>query len=248
MTAPSTEDLRPADAAPANPGSMPGWHVVADLTPPELIASRRLKVVRLLVLIAVVIVAAGCVGGYYYAHQQATAAADDLAAAQATSATLQAQQRRYTSVTTLQHAIDAVRGQVATLMTDDVDFSALIGDITAALPAGMSITQAQVTITPTGAVGAAGGPGGAGSAGNVGGASALDASGDTHIGTITLAGTGTGKTLDDLAAYVQKLRSVAGVFDPYPLTNVVGETGTTFSLQITLTAARLSHAFDTGGK
>lgn len=239
MAAPSTEDLRPADPAPVNPGSMPGWHVVADLTPPELIAARRLRVVRLLVLIAVAVVAAGCVGGYLLARQQAAAATVDLNAAQARSTMLQAQQRQYSSVTALQNAIGGVQGQVAALLADDVDFSALLGDIGAALPAGMTITQAQVTITPTNGVGGSTGT-------NAGGPGALDASDATHIGTVTLSGTGS--TLDQLPVLVQRLGAIKGVFDPYPLTNVASDTGTTFSVQLTLTDARLSHAFDAGGK
>jgi hypothetical protein len=238
MAAP-TGELNPADLSTGRPGSMPGWHVVADLTPPELIAARRLKVVRLLVLIVVVVVAAACAGGYYFARQQAEAAATDLAGAQARSTTLQAQQRGLAGVTALQGSLNAIRGQVATLLAADVDFSALLGDIGAALPAGMTIGQAAVTITPTISSGNAGNA-------NSGGAAALDASGTAHIGTVTLSGTG--RTLDDLSVFIQHLRAIHGVFDPYPLTNQVAEAGTTYSVQITVTDARLSHAFDTEGK
>jgi hypothetical protein len=246
MAAPTTGEFTLGDTSAGHIGSMPGWHVVADLTPPELIAARRLKVVRLLVLIVVVIVAAACAGGYYFARQQAAAAATDLEAAQATSTTLQAQQRSFAGVTALQGTLDAVRGQIATLLAADVDFSQLLGDIGAALPPGMTINQAAITITPP-ADGKAG-------SGDAGGASALDASGVTHIGTVTLAGTG--QTLEDLPVFIQRLRAIDGVFDPYPLANQVvttgsdigAGTGTTYSVQITLTDARLSHAFDMEAK
>jgi hypothetical protein len=244
MAAPTTGEFTLGDTSAGHLGSMPGWHVVADLTPPELIAARRLKVVRLFVLVVVVIVAAACAGGYYLARQQAAAAATDLEAAQATSTTLQAQQRSFAGVTALQGTLDAVRGQIATLLAADVDFSQLLGDIGAALPPGMSINQASVTITPPTD----------GKAASAGGASALDASGVTHIGTVTLAGTG--QTLEDLPVFIQRLGAIDGVFDPYPLANQVvttgsdsgAGTGTTYSVQITLTDARLSHAFDMEAK
>ena len=239
MAAPTTGEISLGDNASGHPGSMPGWHVVADLTPPELIAARRLKVVRLLVLIVVVIVAAACGGGYYLARQQAAAAAADLEAAQATSTTLQAQQRSFAGVTALQGTLDAVRSQIATLLAGDVDFAKLLGDIGAALPPGMTIDQAAVTITLPTATGRSG-------SADAGGASALDASGVTHIGTVTLAGTG--QTLEDLPVFIQHLGAIDGVFDPYPLTNQVVEAGTTYSVQITVTDARLSHAFDVEAK
>jgi hypothetical protein len=110
----------------------------------------------------------------------------------------------------------------------------------------MTINQAAITITPP-ADGKAG-------SGDAGGASALDASGVTHIGTVTLAGTG--QTLEDLSVFIQRLRAIDGVFDPYPLANQVVETGsdggaaagTTYSVQIAVTDARLSHTFDMEAK
>jgi hypothetical protein len=139
-----------------------------------------------------------------------------------------------------------VRGQIATLLAADVDFSKLLGDIGAALPPGMTINQAAITITPP--------ADGKAASGDAGGASALDASGVTHIGTVTLAGTG--QTLEDLPVFIQRLGAIDGVFDPYPLANQVvatgsdsgAGTGTTYSVQITLTDARLSHAFDMEAK
>jgi hypothetical protein len=56
--------------------------------------------------------------------------------------------------------------------------------------------------------------------------------------------------------FIQRLGAIDGVFDPYPLTNQVvttggdsgAGTGTTYSVQITITDARLSHAFDMEAK
>lgn len=231
----------PEQAQPGTTGSMPGWHIVADLTPPELIASRRLGVVRFVVLLVVLVVAACCVGGYLYAKGQAGLAAQDLATEQATTQSLLNSQRSYSGVTALQNAISDIRNDTATLMAQDVDIAALLGRVGDALPRGMAITKVDLTIN------AATGSSGASASNGTSGPGSLDASGSGHIGTVTLTGTGT--RLADLPAFIDRLSGIDGVFAPYPLTNQTTDDGTNFSLQLTLTDALLSHKFDvTGGK
>ncbi len=227
------------EAAPsAAPTStdMPGWHIVADLTPPELIASRRLKVVRFVVLLALLLVAAAGAGGYVYTKSLAKLAAQDLATEQITTEALLKEQRTYSDITALQRAIDEVRGQTATLMAADVDVDALLGEIWQALPDGMTIEEMDVTI-PSTVAGANARP--------AAGAGVLDASGATHIGSVTLAGTGS--KISDVPAFIAKLAAIPGVFDPFPASNEKVATGTLYNLQLTLTDARLSHRFDAAG-
>jgi len=228
--------MKAVDSPWTQPESMAGWGIVADLTPPELIAKRRLRVVRRLVVAGVAAVVLLCAGGYGYAVWQHGVADDGLAAEQLRTTTLLAEQHKYSSVTVVRGAIGQVQDQLAGLLAGDVNVEALVVSVVSALPADMTITQMTVTISAASVAGSSGSSDGAGGIGS------LDMSGATHIGTVTLAGTGV--QLSDLAGYVQALQGAKGVFEPYPLSNQATETGTTYSLQLTLTDALLTHRFD----
>jgi hypothetical protein len=221
---------------------MPGWGIVADLTPPELIASRRMRVIRRLMIVAVATVVLLCAGGYTLAIWQHNQAANELASEQDRTTSLLAEQRRYSGVTVVRGAIADVQGQLAGLMVADVNVGSLVAAITTALPKGMSIDQITVTVA------AASSSGNASTNGESGGLGGLDLSDAAHIGTVTLSGSGS--KLTDLAAYVDTLRKTPGVFEPYPQSNQITETGTTYSLELTLTDALLTHRYDTqdGGR
>lgn len=252
-------------------GAPPGWGIVADLTPPELIADRRLKVVRRIIAIGLAVVLGLCGVGYGYAVWQGSSATDALAAEQTRTASLLAEQHRYIGVTAVHAAITQVQQQLGGLMSSDVDVDKITAAIVAALPPTMTIGDATVTVT--GVADAASGSGQGNQPNGVGG---LDTSDAHHIGTVTLSGTG--KQLTDLAAYVDALRKVPGVFEPYPLSNEVvtadaagaasagsgaagaaggamagsaagaaTATSTNYSLQLTLTDALLTHRFAEGG-
>ena len=94
----------------------------------------------------------------------------------------------------------------------------------------MSISSLSVTFTATG-------PGPA--AGAVPG---LDTSGHQLIGTITVAGSG--RTLDDLPAYVDRLSSVTGVVNLVPTSNQASKGGAEFSLYFAMTDELYSHHYD----
>lgn len=236
MHAGVAEAPRPPDL-PARTGTMPGWHIVADLTPPELIASRRVQKVRLWVVAAAVLVAAACAGGYVWARGQANTAAASLTAEQATTQALIDRQRSYTNVTSLQAAIDQVKAQTATLMASDVDIDTLLGKIWSALPDGMTISQIDVTVPSTVA--------GANARDPSSGIGALDTSDAVHIGTVTLSGTG--GAITDVPTFVDGLGAIPGVFAPFPTANTADATGVQYSVQLTLTDALLSNRFAVEG-
>lgn len=226
----STDMLAPAIPASQQSasGAMPGWHIYADLTPPELIAARAVRKVRVWVAIALVLVVAVIGAGYQFARMQAAEAADTVAVERAIGDTLRAQQQQFSGVTSIQGSITAARAQLATLMASDVDVDALLGRIWAALPEGMTIDQLSITIPPL-----------ATSSGDTrSGTGALDTSDAAHIGTATLSGTG--QQLADLSTFVDRLRQIDGIFDPYPTSNDVADEGTEYSLQLVLTDALLS--------
>jgi hypothetical protein len=210
---------------------MPGWGIAADLTPPELINSRELKKLRKWIGAGLVVLLLACTGGYLAASRQNHAAAADLAEVNAQTFQLQAGVRKYASVTQIQGNVTQIQAQIAILMGGDVDLVALMGRIHSGLPATMTISSEAVTISLAAAA--------AVPAGTALGASAT-------IGTITVAGTG--RALDNLATYVEKLQAIPGVTDVNPTTNVLSAGTTHYSLTLTLTAAALSHRFDVSTK
>jgi hypothetical protein len=77
----------------------------------------------------------------------------------------------------------------------------------------------------------------------------LDTSGRTVIGTVVVAGSG--KSLDDLPAYVDRLAKISGVVNLVPTSNLAAKGGVDFSLAFALTDKLYSHRYDashTGGK
>jgi hypothetical protein len=223
---------------PALWNSMPGWGIVADLTPPELIASRRLRVLRKFLTAALVLVVALCLLGYGWATLQSRSASKALATEQARTTQLRNEESKYAGVTQIQAALAQTNTQVAKLLATDVDFANLVGSLRQNLPGGMTITQLTVALA-TGTTGAT----------SSAGTSVLDTSGRRHVGTITI--TGTGIHMTDVSVFVDRLSTIKGVAVPYPSTNVQTPHGIQYTVQIILTEDVFSHRFDTsatGGK
>lgn len=238
-TDPDTIILPPgAEHVPGGAAAMPGWHIYADLTPPELMASRRVRSLRVWIAIALVLVVGGVAVAYDHARGQVNEAEEAVAAEQATGQALRQQQQQFSGVITLQGDIADMEQQTATLMASDVDVDALLGKLWAALPQGMTINQITVSVPSS--------VGGSGSGDTGSGAAALDASGDTHIGTVTLSGTG--QSLSDVPGFIDNLSEVAGVFGPFPTSNIDTGTAVNYSLQLTLTDALLTHRFAVEGE
>ncbi|MFL6162256.1 MAG: PilN domain-containing protein [Jatrophihabitantaceae bacterium] len=213
--------------------TMPGWGIVANLIPPELLQARRVRALQKLVgaFLCLLLVVAGAGTGYavFRSHESA----QSLAAEQTRTSQLIAQQNRYSNVTQIQGNVTQVRTQLATLMKMDVDSSALIDAMLKQLPAGAVVTQLALTIaepTPTAA--------------NNAGASTLDTSGQPHIGTVTLSGQAL--TVPDVAVLVDRLSALKGVVDPYPTTNTVNDTGAQFTIQLSINDSLLSHRYALG--
>ena len=217
---------------------LPGWGIAADLTPPELINARHLKTLRRLMAVGIVLLLAICTGGYVLAVRDNMSATAELASVQDNTVALQQVSRSYSGVVAIQGSIKQVQDQVAEAMTGDVDLVALMVLLESNLPKTMTISQESVTISTAGVVGAAGPAAGSG----------LGDSGLPRIGTITMSGTG--RTLDDVSEYVDRLQAVNGLVDVLPVSNTkagTGNSGTQFNITIGLTNVLLSHRFDVGG-
>jgi hypothetical protein len=219
----------------------PGWGIAANLTPPELISSYRLRRIRERILLAVCLVALFAAAGFAYGFWRAHQADEDLSAARGQTGTLQHQADQYGSVTRIQGSVTQVRAKLATLLAGDVDVSTLIGRLRAAAPSGITISALTVTIDDPAATGS--------TVGN-GPVASLDTSGAKHIGTVLV--DGTGRSIDDLPRLVDAVAALPGVVDVLPTSNATQAVGTKFTLTLTLTDRLFTHRFDvtapTGGK
>jgi hypothetical protein len=135
--------------------SMPGWGIVADLTPPELIASRRLRVIRKLIGLGAVVLLVLCAITWGYAYLQSQTAASSLASETKRTASVRAEQQRFNDVTRVQTDLTQIQTQLSRLLAGDVSFAPLIADLRGNLPPGMTIAQVSVNISGPGAAAAA---------------------------------------------------------------------------------------------
>jgi hypothetical protein len=216
--------------------TVPCWNIRVNLTPPEVVASRQLKSIRRLMvlsLLAFVVVAVVVYAGAVYVHHHAAAG---LARENATTSSLEASRATYSDVTQINSSIAQVRGQLSGLMKPDVDLSALLVPVRAALSGDMRISQLQLTLQPVGAAVASGA--------GVGGSS-LDTSGQQPIGTATVGGQAS--DFNDVSEFVARLKKLNGVINVDPATNTSTATGFQFTVNFTVTEDRLSHRFSPGG-
>jgi hypothetical protein len=218
--------------------TMPGWGIVANLIPPEVLQARRVRAIRKLVAYALCVLVLLAALGYSYAFYRNQEAADTLAAEQGRTSQLLAEQKRYADVTLLQGSVAGVQTELTKLLARDVDMSALTASILRQLPAGASVSQLAVTMAAT-----AGRP----ATTNVSaGAGSLDTSGRTHIGLVTL--TGQASRVADVSTLVDRLSALPGFLDPYPTSNTTNDKGTLFTIQFAIDDRLLSHRYDTPSK
>jgi len=226
----------PAPTAPVRPkelwNTMPGWGIVANLTPPELIASRKLRVVRRFLVVALLIVVLMLAGVYAWSWHQRGQAQDELTAAQDRTTSLTASENQFQAGVRVQSNIDAIDHSLASLMATDVDTASLIGDVRAQLPSDMSIGRIALTLDKNSTD----------SAGNGNVAGVLDNQPDAHIGTITLSGTAASIGL--VSTYVDRLGSVSGIVQPYPASVSVAARSVVWSITLTVNAKRFTHTYD----
>jgi hypothetical protein len=214
--------------------TMPGWGIVANLIPPEILQARRVRAVRRIVALALCLVVLLGAVGYAFAFYRSHEAEQTLAAEQSRTSQLLARQKQYAGVTRLQGSVAAVRTELSRLLGSDVDVSALVGSIVRQLPAGATVSQLAVTMTPP--VDAQG------RAAVASGTATLDTSGHPHIGLISI--TGQAVRVTDVSTLVDRLSALPGFIDPYPTSNTTNDKGTLFTIQFSITDRLLSHRYD----
>jgi len=213
---------------PSSQASRPGWDIVADMTPPELIQRRRLGVLRRRIVLGLVLVVLLCAAGYLFALQQRSAADEEAATESDQTAALNRSVATYSGITRIELTVSTLDGQVATMMQDDVDVAGTIAELRAQLPGSMSIQNISVTLA----------------AASTDGSATLDAAGRPTIGTVTVSGAG--RSLDDLPAYVEALASVRGIVNVLPTSNQVTKGLAQFSVTMDLNDLLYTHRYDLG--
>ena len=208
--------------------TMPGWGIVADLTPPELIDSRRLKLLRkfLALLLLVVLVISAAV--YAYAYLGNVKAQSALTDEQSRTSELQSTQGKYRDVTQIQTKLNQVNGQVAGVMQGDVDLQPLLAELRKALPGSLTIKTLALSVNSA-PNGAAGTPG-------------LDTSGYRSIGSVTL--DGNALSYAGVAQYVDALSNITGVTNVVPTSAQSNKIVISYNITLNLTDQVLSHRFD----
>jgi hypothetical protein len=218
--------------------TMPGWGIVANLIPPEVLQARRVRAVRKLVAYALCVLVLIAGVGYGFAWYRSQQAADALAAEQSRTSQLLAQQKRYADVTVLQGSVAGVRTQLSQLLASDVDASALITSILVQLPPGATVSQLAVTMSA---------PAGKQATADVAsGSAALDTSGRPRIGVISI--TGQALRVSDVSTLVDRLSALRGFIEPYPTSNTTNDKGTMYTIQFSINDRLLSHRYDVTSK
>ena len=203
--------------------TMPGWGIAADLTPPELTNSRELKRLRRWLAAGLIVLLVVCIGGYVLAALRHSSASSALTKVQTQTVQLQAGVNKYADVTRIQVDVGQAQAQIATLMGNDVDLVKFMTRFRSALPASMVISTEAISIS-------------------AGTGSTPTPSGLPTVAAIVIAGSG--RTLDDLATYVENLTKIPGVVNVNPTTNVLTGHKASFSVSLNLTSAAFSHRFD----
>lgn len=214
---------------------MPGWGIFADLIPPEILAERRARVLRKYVTIGLIALLVLLLAVFAFAFFKKSAAQHDLDTAQAQTVQLQQEERKYADVITIQGTVTQVQSQVASLLKTDIDFPSVLSSLQKALPPNVKLTQLTVGVSTPSAQ-----PGPQVGTGSTGGQ--LDTGTNAHIGTVTLSGSAAKST--DVSAYVDRLKTLKGIVEPFPTSNVSAGNGVTFSIQCTLTDELFTHRFD----
>ncbi len=214
---------------PSSHATRPGWDIVADMTPPELVKRRWLGVLRRRIAVVLLLVVLLCAAGYAYALRQSSLANEEAVTATDQTAALRRSASTYAGITRIETTVSSLDARVATMMQDDVDVARVIAMLRGELPGSMSIQNMSITFA---------------AAASADGAPTLDAAGRPTIGTVSVSGAG--RSLDDLPAYVEALASVRGIVNVLPTSNQVTKGLAQFSVTMDLNDLLHTHRYDLG--
>jgi hypothetical protein len=210
---------------------MPGWGIVVNLVPPEVLVARRVRVIHKLIVsfVGAIVVLAGL--AYGYAYWQVHTASGQLSAAEAQTAQLHQGQQKYGVVLSLQAETSHVINELKGLTAATVDLPALVNKVIALSPNPRLLTKVDVEET-------AAAPPGTTSMTASNPTGSLDTSGQLQIGTITV--TGAAVSVAQVSGYVHRLAQVPGIVEVFPVTAQTNGRYLDFTVQMTMTDQLLS--------
>jgi len=190
-----------------------------NLLPPEIKASRGLKILKQWLALVVVIVIGLCAGGWVLAFLDKGKASDELTSAQDETARLQAEQQQYAEVPLVLGQLELTRQARELGMSTEVLWAGYYSAISAVLPAGASIDNLAVTqATPMTLPPAP--------------ASPLEAA---SIGQVQFAARSL--TIPNTAAWVDALNSVPGFADAWVSSAAISEDAESGTIYYTVSAS-----------
>ena len=214
----------------------------ANLLPDEVIASRRLAVLKRRIALGLVALLGLLVLGYAFSWWQTSGARGDLSSAQRQTAQLQAKQQAFTPLLTTQQQVQTVQTALRQLMVGDVQWTQLLHALdSAAVPLRVTIGSVQATMTA--------GAANANSPGQVG-TGILNQTGDRSVGSLALTGTAPDQTA--VAGFVDNLGKLPGLAAPFPANvSTQGAGALQYSINVLITTKALGGRYATttpGGK
>ena len=201
----------------------------ANLLPPEIVAGRAARRMRLFVIVAVVIVVVG-IGAWYadaFRDEKQTIRDRDAVIGQVDGARALQDTDAYRQVTTTIQANKAYRAQLKTLMANDLPWSVVLDDLRS------TATARQITIGSITAAAAEKQGSSAGSLPTSGTASTMFA--------VTISGTA--KDKKSIASYITGLAKVHGVANPYLTTATNEASSMSFTINVAVTSTALCGRF-----
>jgi hypothetical protein len=205
--------------------SMPGWGIVVNLLPPEVLAARRIRVIRKLIVSAVGVIVFIAALAYGYAYWQVHTASNQLAAAETQTAQLHRSQLKYTPVVALQAQTSHIKDELAGATATNVDLPILVGKLVALSPDPNQLAKVDVEVTAAAPASSA--------VSSTSGTGSLDTSGRLHIGTVTITGAAT--SMGQVSRYVHRLDQVPGVVEVFPLSAQADSRLLDFTIEMTMT-------------
>lgn len=243
----ATDQTDGADAvASPVPGAAAGAFPRVNLMPEAVAAEARVHRSKVVLVGATAASLAIVAGLYVMASSSVSAAQDSLDGAQAQAASLATEEARYADVPKVQAEVASATTQQYQALGAEVRWSFLLNDLALTIPAGTSLTSFAGTVTP---VPPAAGGSAAGAPATPGGQSGVVTSvlGHPGIGTITYQGEALG--YPQVASFLDSQAKQKTLLDPFVNTVNAGsgptKKGLTFTSTATVTAAALSHRYDT---
>jgi Tfp pilus assembly protein PilN len=200
-----------------------------NLLPPEILARRKFRKVRIRLAFVVVLTVLVASGAVAWSIRDVSAAQTELDATAARTVTLRQTENKYSEVPHVLAQVEAVKTARQRALATDVLWYRFLTDVSNATPANVSLQTLTIALN-----------------GETDAAASSDALTPSGIGTVTIVGTAA--TINDVAAWMDAVVRVHGI-DASTLKSATRDTGSTssqvsFSATVVVTSQALSHRFD----